>query len=84
MSPQADDTGLGSDTLGAPEIGDFHVDIGHPAILAAEMLEDLNGKAAIMFDVLSINHGKHLSRLGNPSVRRGEGMTLQSLPRNGN
>src|SRR5262249_24885834 len=60
MAPQADDAGVRRDPFGAPEICDLHVDIGDPAVLAADMLADLDGKAAIVFDVLGLDHGTAL------------------------
>src|SRR5262249_29496800 len=57
MAPQADDAGLRRNALGSPEIADLHVNVGHPAALAADMLEDLDRQRAIMFDVLGVDHG---------------------------
>jgi hypothetical protein len=48
---------LGSGPIrSAPEIADLHIDVGDPAALPPDMLEDLNRQRAIMFDVLGVDH----------------------------
>ena len=84
MPPQANDTGLGRDALGASEISYLHVDIRHPAVLASEMFEDLNGKTAIMFDVLCVDHGDTPSRLGNPLQGRAKARNRRYRSATGN
>ena len=55
------------DPLGAAQIGDLHIDIRDPALLPAEMLEDLHGKAAVVLDEFGIDHGR--SPFDRPDVR---------------